>query len=70
MTPPTSKPSTPLALDEKGNFWAQQHLPRLPRAEDTPGISPMEQFKIIAGAVIRYPKPTGIGSMFRHRTTA
>jgi hypothetical protein len=25
----------------------------------------MEQFEIIAGAVIRYPKPTGIVSMFR-----
>ena len=30
-----------------------------------PGISIREQFKIIAGAVLRYPKPTGIVSMFR-----
>ena len=55
-----------LALDEKGNLWVASNasadfpIPKMP-----PGISIMEQFKILAGAILKYPKPTGIVSMFR-----
>jgi hypothetical protein len=55
-----------LALDEKGNLWVASNLsPDFPVPKMPPGISIMEQFKIIAGAAFRYPKPTGIVSMFR-----
>jgi hypothetical protein len=65
MTPPRPWLST-----KKATFGHSNTSPGFPVPKIPPGISPMEQFKIIAGAVIRYPKPTGIGSMFRHRTTA
>ncbi|MBS0559581.1 MAG: hypothetical protein JSR21_05955 [Proteobacteria bacterium] len=55
-----------LALDEKGNLWvASNASPDLPLPKMPPGISIMEQFKILAGTILRYPKPTGIVSMFR-----
>jgi hypothetical protein len=55
-----------LALDEKGNLWvASNASPDLPMPKMPPGISIMEQFKILAGTILRYPKPTGIVSMFR-----
>jgi streptogramin lyase len=55
-----------LALDEKGNVWVTSNVsPGFPVPKMAPGISIMEQFKILAGAVLRYPKPTGIVSMFR-----
>jgi hypothetical protein len=55
-----------LALDEKGNLWvASNASPDFPVPKMPPGISIMEQFKILAGGILRYPKPTGIVSMFR-----
>ena len=44
---------------------SQPCLPGLPHAEDAAGASIMQQFKILAGALVTYPKPTGIVSMFR-----
>src|SRR6516162_4138769 len=35
-------------------------MPKMP-----PGASIMEQFKILAGAIMSYPKPTGTVTMFR-----
>jgi hypothetical protein len=55
-----------LALDAKGNLWVTSmaspdfSMPKMP-----PGASIMEQFKIVAGALLTFPKPTGIVSMFR-----
>jgi hypothetical protein len=55
-----------LALDEKGNLWVTSNAsPDFPMPKMPPGVSIMEQFKILAGAVMTYPKPTGIVSMFR-----
>jgi hypothetical protein len=55
-----------LALDQKGNVWvASLASPDFPMPKMPPGTSIMQQFKILAGALLHYPKPTGIVSMFR-----
>jgi hypothetical protein len=55
-----------LALDQKGNVWATSLAsPDFPMPEMPKGASIMEQFKILAHALMTNPKPTGIISMFR-----
>jgi streptogramin lyase len=55
-----------LALDQKGNLWVTSNMsPNFPMPKMAPGTSIMEQFKILALAGFKYPKPTGIVSMFR-----
>jgi streptogramin lyase len=55
-----------LALDQKGNVWVNSLAsPDFPMPKMPPGASIMQQFKIVAGALMTYPKPTGIVSMFR-----
>ena len=55
-----------LALDQKGNLWVTSNLsPDFPAPKMPPHATIMEQFKILAGAALSYPKPTGIVSMFR-----
>jgi hypothetical protein len=55
-----------LALDQKGNVWANSLAsPDFPMPKMPAGASIMEQFKILAHALLTYPKPTGIVSMFR-----
>ncbi len=55
-----------LALDSKNNVWVASNassdfpLPPVPN-----GASIMEQFAIMGGAVLKYPKPTGVVSMIR-----
>jgi hypothetical protein len=55
-----------LALDSKGNLWvassASLDFP-VPKVPD--GASIMEQFRIMGGAAMRYPKPTGVITMIR-----
>jgi hypothetical protein len=55
-----------LALDSKGNVWVASNASLdfpVPKVPD--GASIMEQFRILGGAVMRYPKPTGVISMIR-----
>ena len=55
-----------LALDQKGNLWVTSNAsPDFPMPKMPPGASIMEQFKTIAATILKYPKPTGIVSMFR-----
>jgi streptogramin lyase len=55
-----------LALDQKGNLWVNSLAsPDFPMPKMPPGASIMEQFKILAGAIMSYPKPTGTVTMFR-----
>jgi hypothetical protein len=55
-----------LALDSKSNVWAASNMsldfpvPKVPE-----GASIMEQFRILGGAMLRYPKPTGFITMIR-----
>jgi hypothetical protein len=55
-----------LALDSKSNVWVSNLLsldfpaPKIPE-----GASIMEQFGILAGAALNYPKPTGVIKMIR-----
>ena len=55
-----------LALDQKGNVWVNSLAsPGFPMPKVAPGASIMEQFRILAHALLTYPKPTGIVSMLR-----
>lgn len=55
-----------LALDQKGNLWVNSLAsPDFPMPKMPAGASIMQQFKILAGALLHYPKATGIVSMFR-----
>jgi hypothetical protein len=55
-----------LALDSKENLWVASNAsldfpaPKIPE-----GASIMEQFRILGGAMLSYPKPTGIINMIR-----
>ena len=50
----------------KGNLWVTSNaFPGFAVKKMPAGISIEEQFKILAGAILRDPKPTGIVSMFR-----
>ncbi len=55
-----------LALDSKGNVWVASNASLdfpIPNVPD--GASIMEQFRIMGGAALKYPKPTGLISMIR-----
>jgi hypothetical protein len=55
-----------LALDSKGNVWVASNASLdfpIPKVPD--GASIMEQFRIMGGAALKYPKPTGLISMIR-----
>jgi len=55
-----------LALDSKSNVWVASNASLdfpVPAVPD--GASIMEQFRILGGAVLKYPKPTGIVTMMR-----
>ncbi len=55
-----------LALDSKENVWVASNASLdfpVPPVPD--GASIMEQFRILGGAALRYPKPTGLVSMMR-----
>jgi hypothetical protein len=55
-----------LALDSKSNVWVASNTSLdfpVPTVPD--GASIMEQFRILGGAVLKYPKPTGFISMIR-----
>jgi hypothetical protein len=55
-----------LALDSKGNVWVASNASLdfpVPNVPD--GASIMEQFRIMGGAALKYPKPTGLISMIR-----
>jgi streptogramin lyase len=55
-----------LSLDQKGNVWVTSNMsPDFPRPQMPPHATIMEQFKILADAVLIYPKPTGVASMIR-----
>jgi streptogramin lyase len=55
-----------LALDEKGDLWVTSNAsPDFPMPKIPPNASIMEQFKLLAGAVISSTKPTGVVNMFR-----
>jgi hypothetical protein len=55
-----------LSLDQKGNLWVTSNMsPDFPRPKMPPNATIMEQFKILAHAVLTYPKPTGVASMIR-----
>jgi streptogramin lyase len=55
-----------IALDQKGNVWVTSNASRdFPMPKIPPNASIMEQFKIVGGAVVAYPKTTGFVSMFR-----
>ena len=55
-----------LALDSKGNVWvASGASPNFPVPKVPDGASIMEQFRIMGGAVLRYPGPTGVINMIR-----
>jgi hypothetical protein len=56
-----------LALDGKGNLWANSLLvsPDFAMPKVPPGASIMEQFKILSAAVFASPKTTSTVSMFR-----
>jgi hypothetical protein len=55
-----------LALDSKENVWVASNVSLdfpIPKVPD--GASIMEQFRIMAGAMLRYPKSTGVIHMIR-----
>src|SRR5271157_1304927 len=55
-----------LALDSKSNVWVVSNMSLdfpVPKIPD--GASIMEQFKILGGAMLSYPKPTGIANLIR-----
>ena len=55
-----------LALDSKENVWVASNVSLdfpIPKVPD--GASIMEQFRIMAGAMLRYPKSTGVINMIR-----
>src|SRR5208283_1429376 len=55
-----------LALDSKSNVWVVSNMSLdfpVPKIPD--GASIMEQFKILGGAMLSYPKPTGLVNMIR-----
>ncbi len=55
-----------LALDSKNNVWVASNMSLdfpVPKVPD--GASIMEQFKILGGAMLKYPKPTGVINMIR-----
>ena len=55
-----------LALDSKSNVWVASNASLdfpVPMVPD--GASIMEQFRILGGAALKYPKPTGIISIIR-----
>ena len=55
-----------LALDQKGNVWVTSNMsPDFPKPKMPPNATIMEQFKILADAVLTYPKPTGVANMIR-----
>jgi len=55
-----------LALDSKGNVWVASNASRdFPAPKVPDGASIMEQFRILGGAALRYPKPTGVINMIR-----
>jgi hypothetical protein len=55
-----------LALDSKGNVWVASNASRdFPAPKVPDGASIMEQFRILGGAALRYPKPTGVVNMIR-----
>jgi len=55
-----------LALDQKGNLWVTSNLlPDFAMPKMPPHATIMEQFKILAGAALSYPKPTGVANMIR-----
>jgi hypothetical protein len=55
-----------LSLDQKGNIWVTSNMsPNFPKPQMPPNATIMEQFKILAHAVLTYPKPTGVASMIR-----
>jgi len=55
-----------LALDSKGNVWVASNASLdFPAPKVPDGASIMEQFRILGGAALRYPKPTGVISMIR-----
>ena len=55
-----------LALDQKGNLWVTSNLsPDFPAPKMPPHATIMEQFKIIAGAALMDPKPTGVVNMIQ-----
>ena len=60
-----------LAIDSKSNVWVVSNMSLdfpLPKVPD--GASIMEQFKILGGAMLAYPKPTGVVNMIRPDGTA
>ena len=55
-----------LALDSKENVWVASNMSLdfpVPKVPD--GASIMEQFRILGGAMLKYPKPTGVVNMIR-----
>ncbi len=55
-----------LALDSKGNLWVASNASLdFPRPKIPDGASIMEQFRILGGAMLSYPKPTGVIHMIR-----
>ncbi len=55
-----------LALDSKGNIWVASNASLdFPRPKIPDGASIMEQFRILGGAMLSYPKPTGVINMIR-----
>jgi streptogramin lyase len=55
-----------LSLDQKGNLWVTSNMsPDFPKPKMPPNATIMQQFKILAHAVLTYPKPTGVASMIR-----
>ena len=55
-----------LALDSKNNVWVASNMSLdfpVPKIPD--GASIMEQFKILGGAMLKYPKSTGVINMIR-----
>ncbi len=55
-----------LALDSKGNLWVASNASRdFPVPKIPEGASIMEQFRLLGGAMLKYPKPTGVINMIR-----
>ena len=55
-----------LALDSKSNVWVSNLLSLdFPAPKIPDGASIMEQFGLLAGAALNYPKPTGVITMIR-----
>src|SRR5271166_1654232 len=53
-----------LAMDSKANVWVVSNMSLdfpVPKMPD--GASIMEQFKILGGAMLSYPKPTGVANL-------